>query len=239
MTRADGMPHGGWSADAAFEQSQFCARCHQFDADGFALDGKLLENTYGEWSASRHAREGRACQSCHMPDRRHLWRGIHDARMTLAAISIEAIEPRIDVDGRIAAGWRITNSGAGHFFPTYVTPRIIATIRQETAAGQAVSGTAREFVIAREVRPDLSAEVFDTRIAPDESRELRYTMKRSPSAAMLTLEIRVEPDAFYTGLYRSLLAPGGTGSDRSLIAEALRQSIASQYVLYTGRQPLR
>ncbi len=26
--------------------------CHQFGADGYALNGKLLENTYEEWKAS-------------------------------------------------------------------------------------------------------------------------------------------------------------------------------------------
>src|SRR2546426_5119071 len=44
----------------AFLRSEFCQSCHQFTADGFALNGKLLENTYNEWKASRFAREGRS-----------------------------------------------------------------------------------------------------------------------------------------------------------------------------------
>ena len=44
------------------------------------LNGKPLENTYEEWRKSPAARRGLQCQNCHMPDRRHLWRGIHDRR---------------------------------------------------------------------------------------------------------------------------------------------------------------
>jgi hypothetical protein len=51
---------------------------HQFPGEGFALNGKPLENTYEEWRASPAARRGLEWQDCHMPDRRHLWRGIHE-----------------------------------------------------------------------------------------------------------------------------------------------------------------
>lgn len=236
LASAADLPHGGWKANDAFEQSLFCAPCHQFEANGYALNGKLLENTYSEWNASRHAREGRACQACHMPGRRHLWRGIHDPQMTRAGITIDPLAPRLESGGRVVGSWRITNSGTGHFFPTYVTPRIIATIRQETAAGKVLEGTAMQYVIAREITPDLTIEVSDSRIAPDGTRELRYAKRRQPAATHLALEIRVEPDAFYTDLYRSLLKPGAPESDRGLIAKALAQSIASQYVLYADRQ---
>jgi len=42
----------------AFLSSEFCQSCHQFAPDGLALNGKLLENTYAEWKASRFAPEG-------------------------------------------------------------------------------------------------------------------------------------------------------------------------------------
>ena len=70
--------------------SEFCQSCHQFAPDGLALNGKLLENTYAEWKASRFAREGVQCQDCHMPDRRHLWRGIHDPAMVRSGLTIVA-----------------------------------------------------------------------------------------------------------------------------------------------------
>lgn len=239
LAGAADMPHGGWTTASAFSDARFCASCHQFEAAGFALNGKLLENTYEEWKASRHAREGRACQSCHMPDRRHLWRGIHDRETTLAGITVVPRAPRVRDDLRLAAGWRVVNSGTGHYFPTYVTPRIVAVLRQETAEGKAIAGTTVEYVIAREVSPDLSEEVFDTRIGPDEIRELDYALKRHGAATHLALELRVEPDAFYTGFYRSLLESGAAGSGDPLIRKALAKSIASQYVLYGDRQAIR
>ena len=40
------QPHNGFTATKAFSNSAFCANCHQFKENGFALNGKLLENTY-------------------------------------------------------------------------------------------------------------------------------------------------------------------------------------------------
>jgi len=235
---AEGLPHGGWSASPAFADSRFCATCHQFEPDGYALNGKLLENTYEEWRASRHAREGRSCQSCHMPDRRHLWRGIHDPDMTRGAITVQADRFQIEA-GEIHATWQLANTGAGHFFPTYVAPQVIVSMRQETADGTALDGTLQEHVIARRVTADLGAELSDTRIAPDEKRVLDYRAKRHPRAARLAFQIRVEPDAFYAELYRSLLEDRSTGTGREQIAQALRNSLASPYTLYAERRALR
>ncbi|MFP6645858.1 MAG: multiheme c-type cytochrome [Candidatus Latescibacterota bacterium] len=60
--------HGGVeAAPDLFGGESFCAPCHQFDADGLALEGKLLQNTYGEWLAIGDAGQERTCQGCHMP----------------------------------------------------------------------------------------------------------------------------------------------------------------------------
>lgn len=233
-----GFPHAGWVGHGAFEDSRFCAACHQFDEGGYALNGKLLENTYEEWRASRHAREGRACQSCHMPDRQHLWRGIHDSEMTRRGIAVSTISPRMDATNHVNATLRMTNTGAGHYFPTYVTPRVVVTIAQESARGDPLKDTAKEYVIGRQVTPDLSEESFDTRIAPDEERVIEYRTTLHPRAARLAVEIRVEPDAFYTRFYRSLLKDGAARRGRALIAKALEDSLASRYTLYSDRQPL-
>src|SRR5438094_8408422 len=40
------LPHHGVTRTPAFLSSEFCRSCHQFAPDGFALNGKLLENTY-------------------------------------------------------------------------------------------------------------------------------------------------------------------------------------------------
>ena len=231
-----GAAHGGGTASSAFEDSRFCAICHQFEPDGYALNGKLLENTYEEWKASVHAREGRNCQSCHMPGRRHLWRGIHDPAMTRAAIAVR-MERILAGAGEIQASWRLGNVGAGHYFPTYVTPRVIVAIWQEAADGRMLPGTLREQLIARQVTLDLGEELSDTRLAPGEERAFEYKAQHHARATHLALEIRVEPDAFYTELYRSLLKDGSGA--RAQIGQALRESLASRYTAYNERQALR
>ena len=82
------LPHGGFTESTAFQRAEFCKSCHQFKPGDFALNGKLIENTYEEWRQSPYAQEGVQCQTCHMPDRRHLWRGIHDADMVKQALSV-------------------------------------------------------------------------------------------------------------------------------------------------------
>ncbi|MGQ0710015.1 MAG: multiheme c-type cytochrome [Rhodoferax sp.] len=231
------LPHGGWTASSAFEDSRFCAACHQFEPDGVALNGKLLENTYEEWRASRHARENRSCQSCHMPDRRHLWRGIHDPDMVRSGLAIETAAPRID-GGRVWGELRITNQGVGHAFPTYVTPRVRVEIAQADRAGALIAATVQRHLIARDVGVDLAAERSDTRILPDESRRYAYQHPLHPRAVALAVRITVEPDAFYADFYRATLADPDLTQGREPLRQALRRAEQSPYVLYSARQEL-
>ena len=231
------LPHDGWVSTAAFEDSRFCAACHQFKQDEYALNGKLLENTYEEWKASRHAREGKTCQSCHMPDRRHLWRGIHDPEMVRAAVTIDATPAKLDT-ANVFATLTIKNIGTGHYFPTYVTPKVVAEAYQENARGERLKGTQREYVIARQVELDLSKELADTRIAPDEQAVFDYRAPLKTGAVALVFRVRAEPDAFYTDFYRSLLAGDQAGKGRRLIKQALEDSLASHFTFYVSRQSL-
>ncbi len=230
------LPHGGWTAAGAFEDARFCAACHQFAPDGYALNGKLLENTVEEWKASPAAAEGKTCQSCHMPARRHLWRGVHDPEMMRAAVSVEALPPTRE-EGTVRAALRIRNTGTGHHFPTYVTPRVVAEIFQEDAAGRRIEGTRTEHVIQRQVSLDLSREIADTRLAPGAEAVFEYRQPPAPGAARLVYRLRVEPDQFYTELYESLLA-GGAGRGEPMIREALARSRASQFAFYEERKAL-
>lgn len=231
------LPHNGWVSSVAFEDSRFCSACHQFEKDGYALNGKPLENTYEEWKTSRYAREGRTCQSCHMPERRHLWRGIHDPQMVKGGVTID-VTPASIHSGMVSAALTIKNTGVGHHFPTYVTPRVVVEAYQEDAGGRIWKDTLREFVIARQVSPDLSREIADTRLAPDQAATFDYQAPLKAGAATLVLRVRVEPDAFYTEFYRSLLQAEQAGEGRRLIQQALEESLASHFVLYTARQSL-
>ena len=232
------LPHGGWQSSAAFQDSRFCASCHQFTPDQLALNGKPIENTYEEWKASAYGREGRTCQSCHMPERRHLWRGIYDPDMTRSGVTIRASATRAE-DGVASGELRVRNTGTGHHFPTYVTPRIVVEGFQQDAKGVLLAGTRQIHVIGRQVKLDLSEELADTRLAPGEEALFRYRQPKHPAARALELRVRVEPDAFYTGFYRSLLASGGAGKGERMIRRALDESLASAYTLFSERAQLK
>lgn len=227
--------HDGFVVSKAFEDGRFCATCHQFGKDGYALNGKPLENTYAEWQSSPYAKQGRQCQGCHMPDRQHLWRGIHDPDMSRKALTIAVTAPVLR-NGRLNVRIALTNSGAGHDFPTYVTPRVLVEMYQESAEGRLIQESLREMTIGRQVSADLSKEIADTRLAPGKTASLDYKLPRHPGAKTMVVQVRVEPDHFYTQLYRSLL--DSNGREKAMIRKALYDSQRSGYDLFVGKYPL-
>jgi hypothetical protein len=240
------LPHRGVTRTPAFLTSEFCRDCHQFKPDGFAVNGKLLQDTYAEWQASPFARQGVQCQDCHMPDRRHLWRGIHDPDMVRAGLEI-ALAPdvqHVPPGGEFALTLDVRSARVGHAFPTYVTPRVILRGEILDGAGEPVPGTRREMVIAREVEVDLSREFSDTRLAPGQSARLRYAGRAEGPDRRLRLSVIVEPDAFYTRFFETLLAQGA-GRGEAKVREALEASRQSAFVVweraidFTGEGPRR
>jgi hypothetical protein len=228
--------HGGFIGERAFEDGRFCAACHQFGKDGLVLNGKPLENTYAEWKASPFAARGMQCQGCHMPERQHLWRGIHDPDMSRKALTITTAAPVLH-GGKLHAQITLVNTGAGHDFPTYVTPLVRVQIFQETADHRLIAGTLRERIIARRVSPDVSRELSDTRLAPGGQMSLDYAEPPDAHAAALVMRVRVEPDHFYAGLYRSLLDAQPESKGSRLIRDAEADAGGSAYDLYVTRFP--
>ena len=239
------LPHGGATRTSAFLRSEFCRSCHQFRGDGFALNGKLLENTYEEWKASRYAREGTQCQDCHMPDRRHVWRGIHDRDMVRSGVTItlSPTEPRVRAGQAVDLTLKLQNTGVGHAFPTYVTPRVVMRAELVDAAGTIVAGTRMERTIERAVETDLSKQIRDTRLLPGRVASLVYRRRVPPQAATLRVRVIVEPDAFYTRFFDTVLkeniAEMGAGRGRAQIAEALADTRRSPFTLYERDLPVR
>ena len=168
-----------------------------------------------------------------MPDRRHLWRGIHDPEMVRSGITIALVtdKERYRPGDSVAATLTITNSKVGHHFPTYVTPRVVARAELFDGSGRLVSGSVEERIIAREVSPDLSRELSDTRLAPRESLVLRYRRPLDRPGLQLKVTVTVYPDHFYTGFFESLLAPGA-GKGIPQLREALAATRRSPFVLY-------
>jgi hypothetical protein len=233
------LPHNGVTRTPAFLRAEFCKDCHQFPPDGFALNGKLLENTYNEWKAGPFGRRGVQCQECHMPDRRHLWRGIHDPSMVRSGVTITLVtdRERYDPGQRVTATLTITNSKVGHSFPTYVTPRVVARVELRDARDRLVPGSREERVIAREVSLDLSRELADTRLAPGQSLMFTYRRELNGRGLRLKAVVTVYPDHFYTGLFESLLAQG-SGTGTAQIRDALAATRRSSFVLYEKELPL-
>ncbi len=233
------LPHGGFTANAAFQDSRFCAVCHQFPADGPNLNGKLLENTFVEWRASAASREGKSCQSCHMAGGRHLWRGIHDANMVRKALSV-SLEVRRRGKATVWAQARLANIGAGHYFPTYVVPEVVASLRLVDADGHIRKELARE-VIGRQVDLSLTKEIADTRIAPG-GHLLFGGPFPAPEATgwKVELQVVVYPSKHYERLFRSVLEkkdrlPLGAAP---LLREALAQIEGHGYKLYLLSRPV-
>lgn len=228
------LPHGGFTANEAFSDSRFCATCHQFPESGRRLNGKLLENTYEEWRASSYGAEGKPCQSCHMPDRRHLWRGIHDPDMTQRALDVELRTEPVAGDRHAVAV--IANRGAGHYFPTYLVPRIEFLLEAIDAAGK--RSELASIIVARETNVELTHELADTRIAP--GGEIRLHAPIPPGSDKLRLRMRVAPGAHYERLYAHMLKNRATLAPPTLILleQAAARARALHYDIVLADQAL-
>jgi hypothetical protein len=232
------LPHRGVTRTPAFLSSEFCRSCHQFNANGFALNGKLLQDTHAEWRASRFAREGVQCQDCHMPDRRHLWRGIHDRDMVRSGVEITVTpeRPTLSAGQDFTLTLEVRSARVGHAFPTYVTPRVVLRGELHDPSGP-VAGSRREVVIGREVALDLSREISDTRLLPGQSARLIYTSRVDRPDLRVRLSVVVEPDAFYTAFFEALLAQGA-GRGEAQIREALEATRRSLFTVFQQEVPL-
>jgi hypothetical protein len=231
------VPHGGFTERTEYLESRFCATCHQFFDDP-GVNGKPIENMFVEWQASPQAKEGRSCQDCHMPDRAHLWRGIHDPETVRTAVDVELVVESPD-DSIIRGALRVRNRDVGHAFPSYVTPRVFLRLFQVDSEGMQIAGTRLEATIGREI--DFSTvpwtEVFDTRLFPGETAQLLYDLPRAPEAEALVGRVIVDPDFHYRGVFASLIDALNDRQALGMIAEAGRRASESRYVLAEIRRP--
>jgi hypothetical protein len=168
-----------------------------------------------------------------MPDRRHFWRGIHDSDMVRSGVEIS-----VTTSGRghrqgeaLEATIAVTSVGVGHYFPTYVTPRVVVRATLIDGTGTAVAGSGQEYVIGREVTLDLSREISDTRIPPGGSARFVYRRRLERKGLSLSVSVMVYPDHFYTGFFESLLV-SGAGAGAPQIREALDASRRSAFEIF-------
>jgi nitrate/TMAO reductase-like tetraheme cytochrome c subunit len=229
VTSGEDAPHDGATRTEYFSDSRFCAGCHQFEAPAPA--GKSIQNTYEEWRTSRWADEGVSCQDCHMPDRRHLWRGIHDPEMVRSALSIEW-------QAGPGVGIRVRNSGAGHHFPTYVTPEVVVQISQLDAEKIALDDGSASWIIARKVenRSGVWVELSDTRIGVDEA--VSFEVASLPGARFARATISVRPDAVYSSVFAQFLMGSLPDTSRVLLSKAAGIAGSSPFVIFDQTVPI-
>ena len=235
---ADRSVHGGFAEHEAYSDSRFCANCHQFKADGPRINGKLRENTYAEWLATDFAKQGRHCQSCHMPQRQHIWRGIHDKEMTRSALSVElASQP--DADGSYQLQAKVTNSGAGHHFPSYMVPEISLHLEVLDAEGRVRELAQRS--IAWRVNLALTEEIFDQRLAAGDSVRLNSKLQNIASYSQLRLRIRVAPRQHYVRTFEDYLLHNRDKlqpQTLSLLQQSIREAKAVEYEFIAAELPI-
>ena len=225
----DEKAHGGFTAHAAFGDSRFCATCHQFAEDGPRLNGKLREDTYNQWRATGFAEEGQSCQACHMPERRHLWKGIHDPDMTRSALTVQ-LDTQQYGQGMVTVRAEVTNTGAGHHFPTYLVPDVVLRLEYIGPDGGTVE-LARH-TIAWRANVALTEEIFDQRLPAGEKRVLFSEGNRFETGGRVRLRVSVAPRDHYVRTFESYLQANRNRLDaatRELILQAIGEARSAEY----------
>lgn len=174
-----------------------------------------------------------------MPERRHLWRGIHDPEMVKSGVRIRLVtgQRRYRPGDRVDAMLTIASTGVGHNFPTYVTPRVVVRAEMLDATGRLVPGSVRERAIGRDVLLDLSREVADTRIRPGGRFAMKYSRRLDRPGLSLQVTVTVFPDHFYTRFFDALLA-SGAGQGAAQIEAAFEASRRSSFAIFSRAVPL-
>ena len=236
--------HGEPVRTPHFQASEFCKGCHQHPPTSLIINGKTVENTYNEWLESGYPEQGKTCQQCHMPEGRHLWRGIHDPEMTRSGVTVRTeLDPAQPEAGQpLRARLILTNSGTGHAFPTYTTPAVYMRAAILDAGGNVIpGGNFEEILLQRQLDMSTSpwSESFDTRVFPGRSVTLDFARVVPEGAASVYLWVWVEPDQFYTGFYRARLQGGEDFPGREVLEKALANSLESHYALFSRTIPVR
>jgi hypothetical protein len=235
--------HGEPQRSPFFEASEFCNACHQHTPEYMAPNGKPVENVYQEWLASPFAAQGVTCQQCHMPERRHLWKGIHDPELTRSGVTITAtVTPEAPRVGEpVRALLTLRNTGTGHAFPTYTTPAVRLQIAFLDAGGQPVASEAgAEHALQRVLDMNSSpwGELQDTRLFPGQSAEAALTGVVPAGAATLRFRVQVEPDEFYARFYEDRLRENPAEDVAAQYRLALERARATPYTLFQREVPL-
>ncbi len=229
--------HAGFEVSGAYQDSRFCATCHQFPEDGGRINGKLKEDTLAQWRASPWAGE-KSCQQCHMPERRHEFRGIHDPDMVRRAVEL-TLEITSNGEVGLMADIALGNVGAGHHFPTYMVPKAYLRLSLVDPKGQRRRLTER--VIGWQVDTAITRELADTRLPAGEWLRLRQPLEQ-PLEAGWAVEavLTVAPAEHYERTYIDMLkqADKMDAETLRLLRQALSDARETRFEALRLRQEL-
>lgn len=229
------IAHGGFIPTKAFKKSYFCIKCHQLPPDNRRLKGKLFENTYYEWKKSIYAAKGISCETCHTPQGSMAFKSIYNKNFTLKATTIHLKRVKI-YSGRVNTTLSLTNSGVGHNFPTYTTPKIILNIAQEMAGGNIINKSIKHYIIGWSVSLNLRKQYFDTRLKPFQTAKLIYNYPLFNGSKYLKAWITVEPESHYARFFKALLKIKRLPKIIKIIfLRALKEEVDSKYLLWEKR----
>jgi len=212
-----------------FQSSLLCANCHQNST--LTTKGVPVTNTYREWYASEFRQNQVNCQTCHLPDGKHLFRGIHDKETVLSGLKINN-----DIINGIAR-LQVKSVAIGHAFPTYSIPRVILSIHARTTHDNPELVKIAESVIARQLKKseDQWLEQFDTRLMPGEKHILQADIS-SFTEGQVVFRITVKPDAYYTEtVYPELISKSDDEMVINTLSTAIKNGTNSIYILYESQ----
>ncbi|MGH7370000.1 MAG: hypothetical protein ACREIN_03850, partial [Candidatus Methylomirabilaceae bacterium] len=139
---------------------------------------------------------------------------------------------------RVEAVIMLANTGVGHYFPTYVTPKVVVRFELVDAANNRVDGSLQEERIGREVTLDLGQQLFDTRIPPGQTRTVRYVRTIAGPGLTLRASVIVAPDDFYVRFFEAIVPKARSERARALLERALREAQNSSFVLFKEELPV-
>lgn len=212
-----------------FDQSKFCANCHQNASDGKRVNNKLLMNVYEDWLESKAYKENKNCQNCHMPNRDHSFKGIHDSEFVKNGIQFQFIRFEKKIK------FTLRNIHVGHKFPAYSVPRILIYVKKENRTFQLDE-------IGWIISLDLQNEIKDQRIQQGESFQKDYDIEeiknlfqiKSNQLTNFAFEIWIAPRYHYGKIFSYILEKEKhiTPFEKFHLQKSIDDEIKSRYLMH-------
>jgi|JI10StandDraft_1071094.scaffolds.fasta_scaffold19481_3 hypothetical protein len=222
--------HNSFNPQPEFEESYFCKKCHDSPDDANQIKGKKLMEVYKEWSESRFAKEGVQCQTCHMPERKHLWKGIHDKDMVNSGIEKDLV---VKIKDLVEVTAFVKSVNIGHKFPTYSVPKIYIRIWKLEEGKKTILD---ERIIGRILDTSLTQEMTDTRLLPGETLYITSSFPKSKTPITVFFEAEVEPKEMYQRVFQEKLNSDTykdlDSKEKAFLLMALKESKQSKYKLF-------